>query len=84
MAVLSQPDRTAVHRQIADECNRTRAAWPLSRADTQAAVDAADAWIDANAASYNGALPAAARTALTGRQKALMLAKVILKRFEVS
>jgi hypothetical protein len=50
----------------------------------RAAVDAADAWVDSNAASFNSALPVAARTRLSARQKAKVLLAVIERRFGVS
>jgi hypothetical protein len=56
----------------------------LTKAELRAAVNAADAWADANAASFNAALPQPARSALTARQKARLLAVVLRRRYEVS
>lgn len=56
----------------------------VTKADLRAAIDAADDWADANASAYNLALPVAARSALTARQKARLLAFVILKRWEAA
>lgn len=53
----------------------------ITKADLQAAVNAADDWADTNAAAYNTALPAAFRTNATQPQKALLLAMVVLARF---
>lgn len=53
----------------------------LSRPQLDAALLAIDSWIDANAAAYNSALPAAARNNLTAAQKAELLYLVCLKRF---
>jgi hypothetical protein len=39
----------------------------------RAAVDSADNWADANATSYNAALPTTFRTAATATQKAALL-----------
>jgi hypothetical protein len=50
----------------------------------QEAVDAVDSWLDANAASLNVAIPVAARTTLTVKQKAQLLVYVIRRRFEVA
>jgi len=50
----------------------------------QAAVDAVDGWLDANAASLNAAIPVEARTTLTVKQKAQLLVYVIRRRFEVA
>ena len=55
----------------------------LSRADLQAAVVATDNWIDSNQASYNSALPVAARTNLTALQKTLLFCAVALMRVSV-
>lgn len=52
----------------------------FTKPDLAAAVAAADAWADTNAASYNAALPAAFRTTATAQQKSLLLALVAMKR----
>jgi hypothetical protein len=56
----------------------------LTRPELQAAIDATDAWIDANAASFNAALPLPARAALTTKQKARLFMAVAKRRYEVS
>ena len=53
------------------------------KTDLLAAVQAADAWIDANAGSYNAALPAAFRNNATIPQKAFLLTVVIAARYGV-
>jgi len=53
----------------------------ITKSDLQAAVNAADDWADSNAASYNSALPTAFRTNATAAQKALLLAIVVLARY---
>ncbi len=53
------------------------------KTDLKAAVDAADGWVDSNAASYNSALPTAFRTNATAGQKALLLVLVVAMRFGV-
>jgi hypothetical protein len=76
---------------VLDPTNRARAAaqWmrdntavlgALSKADLRAAVDATDDWIDSNAASFNQALPVAARTELTATQKTFLFCYVALRR----
>lgn len=45
----------------------------FTKADLRAAVDSADDWATANAASYNTALPAAFKAAATPTQKAALL-----------
>lgn len=54
----------------------------LLKADIQAAINAADDWANTNAASFNTALPVAFRTNATATQKALLLACVVLARFD--
>lgn len=80
MAVLSDADRIAVWA----EAMRQGEALGLTKADLRAAVNAIDAWADTNAGAFNTAIPQPARTALTARQKALLLMMVIRRRWEVS
>jgi hypothetical protein len=81
MSVLTDSDRAAVYAELMQDLSREREPCALTKADLRAAVDAADSWANANAASFNSALPAAARTTLTAAQKARLLAAVILRRF---
>ncbi len=53
------------------------------KTDLLAAVQAADAWMDANALSFNAALPAAFRNNATIPQKAFLLTIVIAARYGV-
>ena len=80
MAVLSDPNRLLATEEYAREN-----ADPIgvTRPELRAAVDATDAWIDANAASYNLALPTAARNNLTAKQKARLFFVVARRRFEI-
>lgn len=48
----------------------------VSKAEVDAAIASADDWIDANAASYNAALPTPFRTSATAAQKTLVLMAV--------
>lgn len=50
------------------------------KADIREAVDATDAWIDTNAASYNTALPVLFRNNATVVQKTLLLCYVAMRR----
>jgi len=54
--------------------------WPGLKADLRAAVDATDAWIDDNAASYNSALPQPFRGAASEGQKTLLFCAVAAMR----
>lgn len=80
MAVLSNAERAALWADVM----RQGESFALTKADLRAAVDAVDAWADANASSFNSAIPQPARGALTTRQKALLLMFVIRRRWEVS
>mgnify|MGYP001558757714 CR=1 FL=1 len=80
MAILSSVERKAVFAQWMREALGPCA---ILKTDLQAAVDAADNWVEANAGAYNAALPLPARTSLTARQKAAILTAVIRRRYEV-
>lgn len=54
----------------------------VTKTDLKAALDAIDNWVDANAASFNTAIPQPARANLTAAQKARLLMYVVRKRFE--
>lgn len=85
MAVLSDPDRVAVWADfMRDPTNIGNGASGLTKAQLRAAVDAVDQWTDDNASAYNAAIPVAARTALTSRQKAALLLYVVRRRWELS
>lgn len=83
MAILSNVVRLQLWRGVMRVWSNERASLPnMLKADIQAAVNAADDWADANAASFNTALPATFRTNASAGQKALLLAVVILARFD--
>lgn len=86
MATLSAADLALVYGHFVADLNAAGGAESpaMVKADLQAAIAAADSWADANAASYNAALPQPARSALTTRQKARLLNYVIRRRYEVS
>lgn len=84
MAVLPDNDRQALWADLMSELSAARQSVSITKADLRAAVDAADAWADSNAAAYNTAIPQPARGALTAQQKARILLFVIRRRFEVS
>lgn len=82
MAVLAEQDRFDIWAEyMRDKAVGAMAA--LTKPQLRAAVDAADDWANSNAAAFNTALPVAARNALTGPQKALLLVYVITKRWQV-
>ena len=53
----------------------------IGKAALRGAVDAVDDWLDANATSFNQAIPQPARSALTAAQKLELLYIVARKRF---
>lgn len=81
MAVLPDSDRLDVWALLMRRFSEDRDSIGITKAQLRAAVDAADAWADANAAAYNSALPAAARNNLTTKQKVLILMFVITRRW---
>jgi len=81
MAVLSDPDRFEVwahtmRERILSECT-------IDKVELRDAVNALDVYLDTNAAAINDALPAAAKAALTKKEKAAMLMYVVAKRYDV-
>lgn len=83
MAVLIDADRVVVWKRIMARLSQSRAPLALTKADLRAAVNAVDAWLEANAASYNTAIPQPARTVMSVAQKAELLSAVALRKFEV-
>lgn len=81
MATMTTGQRAQVWADLMTEISRNREGAALVKADLRAAIDAADQWASDNAASFNTALPIAARNALTGGQKARLLSAVLQKRF---
>ena len=84
MAALTDPQRRSIWAEFMRRTSQDRQDLGLTKTQLRAAVDATDQWISDNAGSFNTALPAAARTALSAQQKALMFFAVASKRFEVN
>lgn len=84
MAVLSNAIRNQLHRGLMRYLSSKFEGLAVTKADILAAINAADDWADANASSYNTALPTAFRTTASAGQKALLLAVVCLARFDVA
>lgn len=53
----------------------------ISKHEVRAATDAIDNWIDANAASFNQALPEPAQSGMTTKHKARLFALITHMRF---
>ena len=85
MAVLSNAVRQQLWRGLMRFWSAALATLAgCTKADLQAAVNAADDWANTNAASYNSALPATFRTNATTAQKAVLLAVVVLARYDAA
>lgn len=81
MATLTDAARIAVWKEYGEEISAVReSVGSLTKAQLKAAIDAIDAWADANAASFNSAIPQPARGALTAKQKARLLMLVVARR----
>ncbi len=84
MAILSDSDRQEIYADFMRQLSHRRESLDLKKLELRAAVDATDAWIDANAASFNAALPQPARANLTQKQKVELFLFVATRRFLVS
>lgn len=83
MAAMQDSDRIAACADFQRDVSASREVLSsLTKAQLKAAFDAADQWASDNAASFNAALPAAARNNLTASQKSRLLRDVLRKRFE--
>lgn len=83
MAILIDTAREGVWADFMQRLSQDNEPIDLGKADLRAAFNAADDWVEANQAAYNSALPVAAQTNLTAKQKAELLMLVIDKRFGV-
>lgn len=79
MAALSDADRIAIWAAYMSSETGT---FSLTKHELKAAFDAADDWVNSNAAAFNSAIPQPARGALSASQKARLLMAVVAKRFE--
>ena len=85
MAVLPSGDIDRIRRGLMRWWSNLREqTGAFTKTDLRAAIVAADAWVDTNAAAYNTALPATFRNSATTSQKSLLLVSVILMRFNVN
>lgn len=80
MAELSTEDRERIWRGLMRYWSNLREEVAVSKPELLAAVVATDTWIDDEQASYNAALPLAARENLTSVQKTLLFVAVALMR----
>jgi len=77
MAVLPELDRA---RTLIGLMRQEQISGNYSKADLRAALDATDAWIESNQASFNVALPQPFRNQATLEQKTLLFCYVALRR----
>jgi len=83
MAELSAADRQRVSTGLQRYWSNLREVVAgMTKSDVLAAVNATDTWINDNQASYNTALPDAARNNLTADQKVLLFCAVALLRVD--
>ena len=81
MAALSANQRQEVLVRFSRRLSDRREPFSLTRPALVAAIAAVDDWIEANAVSFNQALPPVARTGLTAAQKTELLFIVAEQRF---
>jgi len=83
MAELSAADRQRIWRGLMRYWSDSQTGQPWSKADLQAAVNAADTWIDDNQTGYNTALPDTFKNNATQAQKTLLFCAVALARVSI-
>ena len=84
MAELPAEDRLKIWRGIQRHWSQDREPIGISKPELRAAIDATDTWINDNQASFNNALPAAAKDNLTQAQKTLVFCTVALARVSIA
>lgn len=81
MPLLTDIQLDDIWFEYSREHSQRHEAIELDKRILRQAFKTTDDWIEANAASFNQSLPAAARQNLTAKQKAALLAFVVMKRF---
>lgn len=81
MALLSSTIKQALRAEYGQKLSERRESFNLTKAQLDAVINAIDGWIDANAASFNSAIPQPQRGLLTAAQKADLFFRVALARF---
>lgn len=81
MAALDATNRARVLAQAMRDLPLALRPWPaVTKVDLAAAIAATDTWIDDNTASFNTALPTAAKNNLSTAQKTYLFCYVALRR----
>jgi hypothetical protein len=84
MAVLSDGERAEGTAEFMRECSRELELIVVNKVQLRAVYNAIDDWIEANAASFNAALPQPYRSQATPKQKARMFMHVAARKFKVA
>lgn len=84
MAILTDEQREEEWADFMYTLSNAAERLDLNKPELRAAINATDDWIEANSASFNNALPAAAKAALTAKQKTRLFMAVARKRFGVA
>lgn len=84
MAILTEAQRDAVWADFQRQRSEARAPIAVNKTQGRAVVGAVDDWVETVLASFNAAIPSAARAALSAREKAELLYKVMRARFQAS
>jgi hypothetical protein len=83
MAVLTDENRIAVWAKYMEDVSSDRTSIGISKVDLRAAINGVDDWVNDNAVSFNNAFPEPSKSALTNKEKAAILFRVVNKRWEV-
>lgn len=83
MANMTSEQRAALWATYMQDISEARESCAITKQQLRAAVDALDAWLDANVSTINAAIPQPARGSLTTAQKARLLSYVIKQRYIV-
>lgn len=81
MAALPENDRAKVWSDLMADLSRVNEPCDVTKTELRATVAALDAFVVANAAAINNAIPAGPRASLTTSQKARILSAVVLRRY---
>lgn len=84
MALMLDADRIEVRREIGEILSIARQEISINKTELKAAVDAIDQYLSDNAVTINNTLPAIAQANLTKQQKAMLMAYVALRRYNVN
>ena len=87
MAVLPDGDRESLWAEFMRDLGRRNeivGSATINKNQLRDAVNAIDGWVDSNTSSFNTAIPEPARTQLSAKQKAGLLAEIVKRRWEVT